>query len=94
MIFKKKIKFNGEIYKVWECIEPLLLMEEFYGELKNIPETMLAQIQYQYFYLKGCNPSFNYTFDEYRKLLPYNILTTTQMTHFILSIQPEEEKKK
>ena len=90
---KRKIKFDGKIFKVWECIEPLLLLEEYYGSLNDVPETMLAQMLYQYFILRGCNLDFDYDFETYRKLLKYNLLTVTQLTNFVISIQKEEKKK-
>ncbi|WP_010662541.1 hypothetical protein [Marinilabilia salmonicolor] len=68
---KLKIKFDGKRYEIREALEPLLLLEEEYGSLNNVPDTLKAQLKYFYYLLKGCNDVFNYSFEDFVRLLPY-----------------------
>lgn len=79
---KLKIKFDGNKYEIREALEPLLLLEEEYGTINDVPDTLKAQLKYFYYLLKGCNDDFEYSFDNFVKLLPYQSGLLEQLKEF------------
>ncbi len=68
---KLQLKFDGKKYEIREALEPLLLLEKEYGNLADVPETLEAQLKYFYYLMVGCNDEFDYSFEKFVKLLPY-----------------------
>lgn len=66
-----KVIFDGKRYKLHECLNTLLMMEQEYGSLNEVPETFEAQLKYFYFLLKGCNKDFDCSFERFVEILPF-----------------------
>lgn len=80
---KLKIKFDGKNYIIKEALEPLLMLEDEYGSLNEVPDTLKAQLKYFYFLFKGCNDKFDYSFEEFVKLLPYQTGLLDSLKEFV-----------
>lgn len=69
---KINVTFDGKKYViVAENLYPLLLIEKKYGSINDLPATLEGQLYYFYALLAGCNKDFNYTFERFIELLPY-----------------------
>lgn len=69
---KINVTFDGKKYIIaTENLYPLLLIEKKYGSISDLPATLEGQLYYFYALLAGCNKSFDYTFERFVELLPY-----------------------
>ena len=69
---KINVTFDGKKYVIIaESLHPLLLIEKKYGSINDLPATLEGQLYYFYALLAGCNKDFNYTFERFVELLPY-----------------------
>lgn len=81
------VKFDGKRYEIRESLEPMLMLEDDYGSLDKVPDTLRGKLKYFYYLFKGCNDNFNYSFEQFIKLLPYQKGLQDQLSSFV-------EKKK
>jgi hypothetical protein len=69
---KINVTFDGKKYVIIaESLHPLLLIEKKYGSINDLPVTLEGQLYYFYALLAGCNKNFDYTFERFVELLPY-----------------------
>ena len=69
---KINVTFDGKKYVIaTENLHPLLLIEKKYGSINDLPATLEGQLYYFYALLAGCNKNFDYTFERFVELLPY-----------------------
>lgn len=69
---KINVTFDGKKYVIIaESLHPLLLIEKKYGSISDLPATLEGQLYYFYALLAGCNKDFDYTFERFVELLPY-----------------------
>jgi hypothetical protein len=69
---KINVTFDGKKYVIIaESLHPLLLIEKKYGSINDLPVTLEGQLYYFYALLAGCNKDFDYTFERFVELLPY-----------------------
>lgn len=69
---KINVTFDGKKYIIaTENLYPLLLIEKKYGSVNDLPATLEGQLYYFYALLAGCNKNFDYTFERFVELLPY-----------------------
>src|SRR5690606_28274357 len=69
---KINVTFDGKKYIIaTENLHPLLLIEKKYGSINDLPATLEGQLYYFYSLLAGCNKDFDYTFETFVELLPY-----------------------
>lgn len=69
---KINVTFDGKKYVIaTENLHPLLLIEKKYGSISDLPATLEGQLYYFYALLAGCNKDFDYTFERFVELLPY-----------------------
>ena len=69
---KINVTFDGKKYIIaTENLYPLLLIEKKYGSINDLPATLEGQLYYFYALLAGCNKDFDYTFERFVELLPY-----------------------
>ena len=81
---KINVTFDGKKYAIaTENLHPLLLIEKKYGSINDLPATLEGQLYYFYALLAGCNKDFDYTFERFVELLPYQHNLQEVLSEFV-----------
>lgn len=95
MADKVEITLQGKTYPLADTVQGRLIVETGKVDFNKIPKSVFETLRFGFYMIKGAcefeNLEFSFTFEEFRKIAPMDVLTKAEK--LAVAFRPKEEPK-